>query len=127
MSGYTEPNALVRREQFGGETTAGATTESCKFRSFQKMKLKNVHAVVTVAGTATTHKLDVFRGTTSVASISLGTSAIGATAKADSSGPGLDLAYAALEQLSVKTGADATGRAQVVYEFEVDHDAVRTK
>lgn len=127
MSGFSEPNATVRREHFAGETTAGATTESCKFRSYQKMKLKNVHAVVTTAGTAAGHKLDVFRGTTSVGTISLGTSVAGASASADSAGPGMNLEFSALEQLSVKTGADIVGRAQVVYEYEVLHDAVRTK
>lgn len=125
--GYADPNFQVRREEFAGESTAGATTESCKFRQFQKMRLKNVHAVVTVAGTVVGHKLDVFRGTTSVASIALGTSAIGASASADSSGPGLNLDVASLEQLSVKTGADVTGRAHVIYEFEAATDSVKTR
>lgn len=125
--GYADPNSQVRRENFAGEAGGAATTEYSKFRSFQRMKLKNVHAVVTVAGTAAGHKLDVFHGTTSVASISLGTSAAGATAKADGAGPGLDIIVESLAQLSVKTGADATGKAHVVYEYEVLHDAVQTQ
>jgi len=79
---YADPNATVRREYFAGEAGGGATTEYGKFRSFQKARLKKVHAVVTVAGTATTHKLDVYHGTTSISSISLSTAAAGGTAAA---------------------------------------------
>jgi len=122
MSGYSEPNAVVRREHFAAACGGDATTEYGKFRSFQKMKLKKVHAVVTTAGTAAGHKLDVFHGTTSVGTISLGTSAAGVTASSAT----LNRAVAALEQVSVKSGADADGIADVIYEFEVDHDAVRT-
>jgi hypothetical protein len=121
--GYSDPNFTVRREQFAGETTAGATTESCKFRSFQKARLKKVHAVVTTAGTATTHKLDVLHGTTSIGTIALSTSTAGSIAGSAT----LDRELASLDQVSVKTGADATGKAHVVYEFEVLPDAVQTK
>lgn len=127
MSGFSEPNAVIRREHDAGEAGGAATTEYGKFRSFQKAKLKNVHAAVTVAGTAAGHKLDVFRGTTSVGTIALGTSTAGTLAKADSVGVGMNLDMASMEQISVKTGADTVGKAHVVYEFEVLHDAVRTK
>lgn len=119
---YADPNATVRRENFAGEAGGGATTEYCKFRSFQKARLKKVHAVVTVAGTATTHKLDVFHGTTSISSISLGTSIAGVTASSAT----LNEELAALDQISVKTGADAAGKAHVIYEYQTHHDAVQT-
>jgi hypothetical protein len=123
MNGFSEPNAVVRREYFGGEAGGGATTTYSKFRSFQKARLKRVIAAVTVAGTATAHKLDVFHGTTSIGSIALGTSAAGVVAQSAI----LNEDLAAMDQVSVKTGADATGKAEVVYEYHVHHDAVRSK
>lgn len=119
---YDDPDFLVRREAFGGESGGGATTEYCKFRSFQKMRLKAVHAVVTVAGTATTHALNIYHGTSSIGAISLGTSAAGVTASSSV----LDEECAALDQISVKTGADAAGKNHVIYEYEVTPDAVQS-
>ena len=119
---YADPNATVRREYFAGEAGGGATTEYGKFRSFQKARLKKVHAVVTVAGTATTHKLDVYHGTTSISSISLSTAAARGTASSST----LNEELASLDQISVKTGADAAGKAHVIYEFHAQHDAVQT-
>lgn len=117
---YDSPDYTINREYFAGESTAGATTESLKFRVFQKAVLKKVHAVVTVAGTATTHKLDVMHGTTSIGVITLSTSTAGVSA----SSALLNRDVPSLEQVSVKTGADATGKAHVVYEYEVASDAV---
>jgi hypothetical protein len=116
---YSEANASVRRENFAGEAGGGAATEYAKFRSFQKAKLKAVHAAVTVAGTAAGHKLDVYHGTTSIGSIALGTSAAGVLADSAT----LNEALASMDQVSVKTGADTVGKAHVIYEYEVDHDA----
>ena len=118
---YDHPNAIVRRET-SIHTTAGATTESAKWASFQKMKLKKVHAVVGVAGTNAGHGYNVFVGTTSVGAISLGTAA----AQANASSGALDVAVTALQQVSVKSLVDATGVASIVYEYEVDHDAVQS-
>lgn len=123
---YSEPNAAVRREFFAGEAGGAATTEYTKFRSFQKAKLKNVHIAVSVLGTATAHKFDVFHGTTSFATIAVSTAAVGSLLKADSSGPGLDRELASMDQVSVKSGADTVGKAHVIYEYEVQHDAVQT-
>jgi hypothetical protein len=123
--GYSDPNYQVRREHIA-TTVAGATTEGCKFRSFQKMRLKNVHVAVVTAGTAAGHGLDLYRGTTSVGTISLGTNTAGYTASMDTAGAGLDLTYASMEQASVKSLVDATGVAQVVYEYEVLPDASQT-
>ena len=121
--GYSDPNFTVRREHFAGEAGGAATTTYGKFRAFQKLKLKKVHAVATVAGTATTHKLDVFHGTTSVGTIALST---GAAETTKASSAVLNLVVAPLEEISVKSGADATGKAAVVYEYEIVHDAVQT-
>lgn len=119
---YSDPNYAVRREFCTPPTTAGATTEGAKFRSFQKMLLKKVHAAVIVAGTATTHGYNVFNGTTSIGTIALSTSGTNITA----SSALLNSEVAALGQVSVKSLADATGTAQIVYEFEVQPDAVQS-
>lgn len=119
---YSDPNCTIRREYCAPPTTAGATTEGAKFRSFQKMRLKAAHAVVITAGTATTHGYDVYHGTTSIGTIALSTSAAGVAASSAT----LDRPVASLEQVSVKSLADATGVAQIVYEFEVVSDAVQT-
>lgn len=118
---YDAPDYSIRRER-DGITTAGATTEGVKFRHFQATRLKKVHAAVITAGTATTHGYDVYHGTTSIGTIALSTSTAGSTA----SSALLDRAVASLEQVSVKSLADATGVAHIVYEFEVTSDAVES-
>jgi hypothetical protein len=117
---YDSANYTVRNEQFAGEAGGTATTEYVKFRRFQKMRMKAAHAVVTVAGTTTAHGFDVYHGTTSKGSITLGTSAAGALA----SNATIDFDVASVEQVSVKSLADATGKAHIIYEFENAPDGV---
>ncbi|MGH8761157.1 MAG: hypothetical protein ACREVZ_04720 [Burkholderiales bacterium] len=118
---YDSPNYTVRNEQFSGEAGGGATTEYMRFRRFQKMRIKAVHAVVTVAGTTTGHGFDIYHGTTSKGTLPvLGTSAAGVTA----SNATIDFDVASLEQVSVKSLADATGKAHIVYEYENTQDGV---
>lgn len=119
---YDNPDFLIRREHCAPPTTAGATTEGAKFRHFQAMKLKKVHAAVITAGTATDHGFDVYHGTTSVGTITLGTSTAGSSA----SSAALNLDVASMAQVSVKSLADVVGVAQIVYEFEVRPDAVES-
>lgn len=121
MNGISDPNVVVRREA-DRITVAGATTEGAKFRQFQKFKLKRVHAAVITAGTAAGHGLDVYHGTTSIGTIALGTSAAGVSV----SSAVLNRDVGAMEQVSVKSLADIVGVAHVVYEYEVQHDAVQT-
>lgn len=123
---YDDPDFTTRREHFAGEAGGAATTEYGKFRAFQKFRLKAVHAFRTVAGTATTHKFDVFRGTASVGSIALSTTAAVGHAGGAPSSAVLDLEVAQGQQVSVKSGADAAGKAHIVYEFEVLPDAEQT-
>lgn len=118
---YDDPEFTIRREA-AAITTAGATTEGAKFRSFQKMRLKKVHAAVITAGTATTHGYDVYHGTASIGTIALSTSTAGVTA----SSALLDETVGSLEQVSVKSLADATGVAHIVYEYEVTTDSVQS-
>lgn len=56
---YADANFTITREAIF-TTTAGATTEGAKFRSFQRAKLKKVHAAVLVAGTNAGHGYDEF-------------------------------------------------------------------
>ena len=119
---YDSPNSTVRREFFAGESGGAATTEYSKFRSFQAARLKSVQVAVTTAGTATTHKLDIYHGTASIGSIAIGT----ATAGALLASTALNENLAAMDQVSVKTGADAVGKNHVIYEYDVLPSAVPT-
>ena len=83
---------------------------------------EQLHAWDTVAGTAAGHKLDIYHGTASIGSIALGTAAADTVAHSDT----LNEVCESMEQVSVKTGADIAGKAHVVYEYEVLHDAVQT-
>lgn len=118
---YDDPDFSIRRES-AHIPTAGATSEGAKFRSFQAMRLKKVHAAVITAGTATTHGYNVFHGTTSIGTIALSTSAAGVVAHSAL----LDELVGTMEQVSVKSLADATGVAHIVYEYEVTPDAVQS-
>lgn len=120
---YTDPTVQTRREHCSGtEAGGGATTEYAKFRSFSKGILRKVHAAVTTAGTTTGHALDIYSGTTSVGTLLLGTS----TANSIVSSAALNLTMASLAQFSVKTLADATGKAQVVWEYDFAADSVQS-
>ena len=118
---YEEANFTVRREESMGEVGA-ATTEYAKFRTFQKSLLKRVHAVVTVAGTTTAHALSVFHGTASVGSIALGTATAGSVACSAI----LNEPIASYDQISVKTLADAAGKAHIIFEHQRAPDGTRT-
>jgi hypothetical protein len=118
---YDSPNNQVRRESTV-ETTAGATTEFGKFRVFQAMRLKAVHTTVVTAGTIDAHGFDIYVGTTSVASVVVGTAAAGGVASSAT----LNEAVAANETMSVKSLADATGVDGIVFEYETDKEALKT-
>lgn len=123
MHAYSDPNPQVRREFSAGEAGGAATTFYGKFRTFQKLKLKAVHAIVSTAGTNVGHKLDIYHGTTSIGSLALGTS----TANTVFHSATLNEVVDTMEQVSVKTGADIVGKAEVVYEYHMQHDADQTK
>ncbi len=119
---YSDANFTVRREACF-TTVAGATTTGARFASFQKIKLKKVHFVAVTAGAAGTHGYRVYHGGTAIgADVVLGTSAAGTVASTGL----LDEVVPSMEQISVRSLADATGVAQVVYEYEVTYDAVQT-
>jgi hypothetical protein len=116
---YDSPNFAVRNEHLAGEAGGAATTEYAKFRHFQKMRVKAVHSYVTVAGTTTDHAFNLFHGTTSVGAFAHGTATAGSLLTAQT-----DIDVASGVQLSVKSLADAVGKAHIIYEFENAPDGV---
>ncbi len=119
---YDAPDFAITREQFAGEAGGAAATEYAKFRSFQSARLKKVHAVVTVAGTATDHGFEMYHGDDSMGVLALGTSTAGTKAHSEL----LDHTLESLSSVSVKSLADETGKADIVYEYEVTPDTVQS-
>lgn len=116
---YDHPNFIIRREAH--KNTVAGNAAIMYFRHFQKMRLRGVHFTPIAAGTSAGHTLVVKHGTSALGTATLGTSAQGA---AITSLQGLNEVCAALDQLSVTNGTDATGTAEVIFEFEVLPDAV---
>lgn len=120
---YDNPNALVRRDA-NFLSVAGNGTVGGRFWTFQKRRLKAVHALVVTAGTSTSpgHALTIKNGTTSIGLLALGTQTAGSIVSAT----GLDASVPASTLLSVTNGTDATGVANVTYEYHYEYDAVRS-
>ncbi len=110
---YDHPTYTSNREHCVGEVGGAATTVYGKYHQYTGFKLKAVHVRVTTAGTAGTHKLDIYQGTASIASVTLTTNVAGYTTSV-----AVGSNYTSLQALEVKTGADATGKAVVSYEYE---------
>ena len=108
---YDSPHATVQRE-FCANAGGAGTTEYAKFRSFAAGFLKNVSAVVTVAGTVTGHGFDVYVGTSSVGTIPLSTNTAGVSATV-----AINQSVAALQSMSVKSLADTAGKADIVFQY----------
>lgn len=106
----------IKREHFVSEAGGAATTTYGKNRSFADRKLEAVHFTVSLAGTAAGHGFDVYIGTASSGTVSLGTTAANGTATAAIN---LDVPAGAL--VSIKSLVDATGKADVIYRFR--HEA----
>lgn len=121
---YDSPNAVITREHCAPPTTAGIGAVSARFRSFQAARLKAVHAIVVTAGTSTAagHTLTLKHGTTSIAAFALGTTVAGGTVSKTT----LNEALAPLDEISITNGTDATGVAQILYEYSVNDGAVQS-
>lgn len=119
---YDTPNATLRREQFAGEAGGGKDTQYCKFRTFQKARLKKVHFAVTTAGVTDAHNFKIYSGDTAVSTCTIGTNTAGAVI----SSALLDSTIAANGLVSVYSDDDTTGKAHVVYEYEVLYDATQS-
>ena len=113
---YDQTDYTLKREKTV-ITTAGNAAVSGKFVSFATLLLKRMNAMVITAGTSATtgNKVDLYVGTASVASITLG-SDVAATLEA-----AVDLsalaAVPAGTPVSFKNGTDATGVASVCLEY----------
>lgn len=118
---YDAPDYTITRTHCPGEAGGGATTVYGKFNQYSACKLKAVHFRVTTAGTATTHRFDVYIGTSSVGSAALSTSAAGVTSSVS-----IGSAVTSLQAIEVKSGADAAGKAVVLYEYELTPGATIT-
>lgn len=118
---YDHPSYLTRQQVHLGLTTAGASGTSLITNYTNQMRLRNVVATVAVAGTSGTtgHKLDVFVGTSSVGTITLGTSAVQATGTSGD----LNTIVPIGSPVFTKNGTDATGTARVVMELHTDPSA----
>lgn len=88
-----------------------ATTTYGKFQEFANFRLIRARAVVTVAGTAAGHGFDIYTGTSSIGTIALSTRTAGEVV--DST---INVNVTAPGSLSIKSLADATGKADVILE-----------
>lgn len=122
---YANSNCAIRRE-CPMETVAGAAAVSAKFSVFQKSKLVAVHAVVSVAGTSAGagNSLVITHGTTAIGTFTLGTSTAGASFSL--TGTNLNRTLASFDRVTATNGTDATGRAIVIYEYQVLPDATQS-
>lgn len=111
--GYTDPDRIIEREHFAHSVGGAATTEYAKFRSFCAAKLLRVKAAVKTAGTNAGHGYDIYVGTSSVGTIALGTGAAGVTGTAT-----LNTDVPADTSVSVKSLVDATGLADITFEYQ---------
>lgn len=116
---YGHPSYLTRQMVALGKSVAGANGTSC-YKAFPtaNMRVRNVAAVVTVAGTSATtgNKGIVLNGTTSIGECVNGTSAIGSI----STSGDLNATITAGTAISIKNGTDATGVAEYVAEMYID-------
>jgi len=121
--GYDNPNANINREISRNDAGGAATTEYAKFRAHQKGRLKNVHLIVTTAGTIDAHAFELTIGAGTVATMTCGTQTAGSIISLGDT----EEAVAAMEAVALVSKADADGIVDVVYEYNVDHDAILTE
>lgn len=113
--GYDDSDHGVHREKFVEAAGGGATTSYAKFKSFYNVKLLRVKAWVTTAGTAAGHLFDVYVGTSSVGSLAFGTSTAGVALSVT-----LNTEVPAETAVTVKSGPDIVGKADILYEYMRD-------
>ena len=120
---YDHPNSIIRREH--RETTAaGNAAVSTRFVAFQKARLKSIQARIVVAGTSAGAGASlVFRhGTTVLGTMTLGTSTVGSLLSLQN----LNRDLASMDIVDGTNGTDASARAVVVYEHEMQWDGTQT-
>jgi hypothetical protein len=117
---YDHPNFVIRRE-FPTVTTAGAAAVGARFASFQKIRVKAVHAIALVAGTSTNNSLVVRNGTNVLTTLAMGTSTVGSHISNT-----VNEIVDAFGFMSVTNGSDAVGVSAIIYEYEVRVDSAVT-
>lgn len=120
---YDSPNATLQREIHRPDAGGAGTTDYAKFRAWQKGILKNVHLVVTTAGTADAHAFELVVGAGTVATMTCGTQTAGSIISLGDT----EQAVASMESVKLVSKADVVGVVDVVYEYNVDHDAPHTE
>ena len=130
---YDHPNVLVTREV--QKPSIIGTTSITRFNFYQKCRVKQVRFYPHLAGTSDTFtqtvRTIVGTTTTSVGITTMGTAAPGVAANAlsvalgaSNSPPGVTLG--ADDSLSITNAVDGTGAVNLLVEYEVLPDAVRT-
>jgi hypothetical protein len=115
---YDHASYLTRQMTPFGKTTAGANGTSLVTSFPSAVRLRNISATITTAGTSTNpgSKLDVFVGTASVGTIATGT----LTANAVATSGDLNTLVAANTNIFFKNGTDATCVAVIGAELHID-------
>jgi hypothetical protein len=97
-------------------TASGAANEIiARFRSFTKVKLQEIRACIMVAGKADTSAFTVFKGTSSIGQVTLGTNAAGSVVDASLT----DTDFEATDDLILKNAlATDTGSAFMYVQYQ---------
>lgn len=74
---YDDANSSIARESRMGTLTGVASAAFARFHCFQKTRIKQIRGTVVVAGTNASAGIDIYNGTTSVGSITVGTNTAG--------------------------------------------------
>lgn len=117
---YDHPNYVIRREvsALGAAATGGTNAQ---YMPYQKIRLVAAHFRVVTAGTAAGNAFTIRSGTNSLGTVVLSTATAGVTTSVP-----IRQNIASLEVLNALKGAEATGVAQITWEFEVLPDAVQS-
>ena len=117
---YDHPTFIVRRQD-SHLAVAGASGTNAQLMPYQKFRLVAAHFKVVTAGTSagSGHGYTIRNGTTSIGAIALNTETAGVTTSV-AVGSDID----SFETLNALSGTDATGVAQITWEFEVLPDAL---
>lgn len=110
---YDHPSYLVRSLMALGQAVAGASGTYAQFIAPFNMQLRNLTAVVVVAGTSATNTLTVRQGTTSIGLLTLADSAAGFEATSGD----LNVTLTQGNVFNLLGGTDATGVTNVMLEW----------
>lgn len=116
---YDDVNTQINRNHCPGEVGGAASTYYGKFALFAKTRLNAVNLVVTTVSTDANHKFDAYLGTTSVASVTVGTATVGSVKTIT-----LQTTVDSMTVLSLRSGTATDGKAVASYEYRNQQDAL---